>query len=139
MITEAQLLKMPEKDYMNAEQLAFFKARLESERDETSAAIEQLKKLMKETASTADISDWATIEEDRQKNLRTLERNNGKLRKIQKALDLISKEEYGWCDDFGTPIGLTRLLSRPTATLCIEAKRVREAREKHMVTQRGAA
>lgn len=139
MITEAQLLKMPEKDYMNAEQLAFFKARLESERDETNATLEQTKKLMKETASTADISDWATIEEDRQKNLRTLERNNGKLRKIQKALDLISADEYGWCEDTGAPIGLPRLLSRPTATLCIEAKQAREAREKHMVTHRGAA
>lgn len=139
MITEEQLLKASEDDYMNEEHLAFFKARLESEREETNATIEQTKKAMKETAPTTDISDWASTEEERQKNLRTLERNQGRLRKIQKALDLIDDNEYGWCEDTGARIGIPRLLIRPTATLCIEAKETREAREKHIVTQRGAA
>ena len=139
MITEQQLLQMPEEDYMNAEQLAFFKDLLGKELADTLATIEQTKRTMQETASIADVSDWATVEEERQKNLRTLERNSGKLQKIKKALGLIAEGEYGWCDDTGAPIGIPRLLSRPTATLCIEAKQVREAKEKHVFIQRGAA
>ncbi len=139
MITVEQLLKMPEDDYMSAEQMAFFKDRLLSERQETLATIAQTKEYMKEVAPTTDLSDWATTEEERQKNLRTLERNAGRLQKIQKALDLIESGDYGWCEDTGAPIGLQRLLIRPTATLCIEAKHAREARERHIYSQRGAA
>lgn len=139
MLTEKQLLEMPESDYMNEAQLAFFKHRLESERQEAMATVAEAKKAFEERVSIADISDWASSEEERQKTLRTIERNQGRLNKIRKALELIDQGDYGWCEDTGAPIGIRRLLVRPTATLCIEAKQVREAKERHIYEQRGAA
>jgi DnaK suppressor protein len=40
--------------------------------------------------------------------------------------------EYGYCRESGEPIGLARLLLRPTAELSIEAKTAQEMREPHL-------
>lgn len=53
------------------------------------------------------------------------------LDKIDDALEVLARGEYGWCRETGEPIGLQRLLLRPTATLCIEAKEREELRERH--------
>ena len=60
-----------------------------------------------------------------------LEREKKLLDKIDQALERLARGEYGWCAETGEPIGLKRLLLRPTATLCIEAKERQEQREKH--------
>ena len=60
-----------------------------------------------------------------------LEREKKLLDKIDQALERLARGEYGWCAETGEPIGLRRLLLRPTATLCIEAKERQEQREKH--------
>ena len=70
-------------------------------------------------------------EEQRQRQLRLLEREKKLLDKIDDALELLARGEYGWCRETGEPIGLQRLLLRPTATLCIEAKEREELRERH--------
>jgi DnaK suppressor protein len=53
------------------------------------------------------------------------------LDKIDEAFERLARGEYGWCRETGEPIGLQRLLLRPTATLCIEAKEREELRERH--------
>lgn len=65
-------------------------------------------------------------EEQRQRQLRLLEREKKLLDKIDEALERIARGEYGWCKDPGEPIDLKRLLLRPTATLSIEAKERQE-------------
>ncbi|WP_256204853.1 TraR/DksA C4-type zinc finger protein, partial [Pseudomonas sp. AAC] len=40
--------------------------------------------------------------------------------------------DYGWCAEPGEPIGLRRLLLRPTASLSVEAKERQERRELHL-------
>lgn len=72
------------------------------------------------------------MEEQRQWQLRLLEREKKLLDKIDEALERIARGEYGWCKDTGEPIGLKRLLLRPTATLSIEAKERQERQERHM-------
>ena len=42
----------------------------------------------------------------------------------------IDSGDYGWCEETGDPIGIARLLARPTATLTIEAQQRRETRER---------
>jgi DnaK suppressor protein len=42
----------------------------------------------------------------------------------------IESGEYGYCEETGEPIGLKRLLARPTATLSIEAQQRRELRQR---------
>lgn len=80
----------------------------------------------------SDEADLASREEQRQWQLRLLEREKKLLDKIDEALERLARGDYGWCQETGEPIGLRRLLLRPTATLCIEAKERQEKRERHV-------
>ncbi|NCV39404.1 MAG: RNA polymerase-binding protein DksA, partial [Betaproteobacteria bacterium] len=61
---------------------------------------------------------------------RTRDRERKLLKKVQQAINRIDAGEYGWCEETGEPIGLQRLLARPTATLSLEAQQRRELRQK---------
>lgn len=132
-LTDQDILNMPEEDYMNEVQLNFFKNKLlESEREILENAHKTTQALQEqETNYIADPSDRATIEEEYALELRTRDRERKLLQKIRKALHLIESGAYGYCEDTGEPIGLKRLLARPTATLTIEAQELREKMQKH--------
>lgn len=87
---------------------------------------------LREIEPASDEVDVAAREEQRQWQLRRLEREKKLLDKIDSALDRLARGEYGWCRETGEPIGLRRLLLRPTAELCIEAKEREERRERHL-------
>lgn len=129
-LTEADLLKMPERDYMNAAQLTFFKDKLSAMRDEIIAKAAETVEHMREIEAVADPADRATVEEEHTLELRTRDRERKLLRKIEEALLRIDDGSYGWCAETGEPIGVPRLLARPTATLCIEAQERRERLQK---------
>ncbi|MGB7480758.1 MAG: RNA polymerase-binding protein DksA [Burkholderiaceae bacterium] len=129
-LTEAQILKMSDKDYMNAAQLSFFKARLQQlERDLLKNAGETTEHL-RETVVVPDPADRATIEEEHALELRTRDRERKLLKKVQQSLASIESGDYGWCEETGEPIGIARLLARPTATLSLEAQQRRELKQK---------
>ncbi|MEN9315845.1 MAG: polymerase-binding protein DksA [Pseudomonadota bacterium] len=129
-LTEAELLAMPEEDYMNAAQLEFFRQRLQQiERDILQNAGETTEHL-RETVIVPDPADRATIEEEHALELRTRDRERKLLKKVQQALSRIDSGDYGWCEETGEPIGVPRLLARPTATLSLEAQQRRELRQK---------
>jgi DnaK suppressor protein len=77
-----------------------------------------------------DPADRATIEEEHALELRTRDRERKLLKKVQQSLARIDSGEYGWCEETGEPIGIPRLLARPTATLSLEAQERRELRQK---------
>jgi DnaK suppressor protein len=130
LLTEAEILKMSDKDYMNAAQLAFFKARLQQlERDLLKNAGETTEHL-RETVLVPDPADRATIEEEHALELRTRDRERKLLKKVQQSILSIDAGEYGWCEETGEPIGIPRLLARPTATLSLEAQQRRELKQK---------
>ena len=130
LLTEEQLLKMGEKDYMNEAQLAFFKARLQQlEKDLLKNAGETTEHL-RETVLVPDPADRATIEEEHALELRTRDRERKLLKKVQQSIASIDAGEYGWCEETGEPIGIPRLLARPTATLSLEAQQRRELKQK---------
>jgi DnaK suppressor protein len=130
LLTEEQILKMSEKDYMNEAQLAFFKARLQQlERDLLRNAGETTEHL-RETVLVPDPADRATIEEEHALELRTRDRERKLLKKVQQSIASIDAGEYGWCEETGEPIGIPRLLARPTATLSLEAQQRRELKQK---------
>lgn len=129
-ISEAQLLKMSEKEYMNEAQLAFFKARLQQlEKDLLKNAGETTEHL-RETVLVPDPADRATIEEEHALELRTRDRERKLLKKVQQSIASIDGGDYGWCEETGEPIGIPRLLARPTATLSLEAQQRRELKQK---------
>jgi DnaK suppressor protein len=130
LLTEAQILKMSDKDYMNEAQLAFFKARLQQlERDLLKNAGETTEHL-RETVLVPDPADRATIEEEHALELRTRDRERKLLKKVQQSIASIDSGDYGWCEETGEPIGIPRLLARPTATLSLEAQQRRELKQK---------
>ena len=59
-----------------------------------------------------------------------MDRQTKLLPKLREALRRIEGNEYGFCEVTGEPIGIRRLLARPTATLCAEEKTRQEEREK---------
>ncbi|BBE10438.1 MAG: transcriptional regulator, TraR/DksA family [Glomeribacter sp. 1016415] len=129
-LTEAEILKMGEKDYMSEAQLEFFKRRLEQLQEELLHNAGQTTEHLRETVVVPDPADRATIEEEHALELRTRDRERKLLKKIQQSLKRIEAGEYGWCEETGEPIGLARLLARPTATLSLEAQERRELRQK---------
>ena len=130
LLTEAEILKMSDKDYMNEAQLAFFKHRLEQLRDEILKNADQTTEHLRETVIVPDPADRATIEEEHALELRTRDRERKLLKKVEQSLQRIESGDYGWCEETGEPIGVPRLLARPTATLSVEAQERREKRQK---------
>ncbi|MEF7614910.1 RNA polymerase-binding protein DksA [Aquincola sp. MAHUQ-54] len=130
-LTEAELLAMPDEEYMNDKQLEFFRARLVGLKDDLlSNAGETTEHLREDTTIVPDPADRATIEEEHALELRTRDRERKLLKKISQSLARIESGEYGFCDETGEPIGLGRLLARPTATLSLEAQQRREMKQK---------
>lgn len=225
MISEADLLAMPADTYMNEVQQAFFRQRLLEQRAELQQRIDEEFGQLREQQPASDPADLGSAEEQRQWQLRLLEREKKLLDKIDEALERLARGEYGWCPgsaprfvvaallrqmapgkardagnggplpspatphgaicratrravpvfarcvvarrliwstklrvsrltprkngrwrghyetggrpSTGEPIGLRRLLLRPTASLCIEAKERQEQRERHIRDVRG--
>ena len=125
-----ELLGMEAADYMNDRQLAFFRQRLLELKAEIAANQSETAEHLKETEIAADPADRATREEEQTIELRARERERKLLRKIDQALERIADRRYGYCDETGEPIGLARLIARPTATLSVEAQERRERRER---------
>ena len=129
-LTDQELLKAPERDYMNEAQLAFFRQRLLELRAQLLNNADDTGQHLRENEVTTDPSDRATLEEEYTLELRTRDRERKLLKKVEKSLRMIDDGSYGYCEETGEPIGLKRLLARPTATLTIEAQERREKRER---------
>ena len=128
--TEEELLKTREANYMNGEQLAFFKHRLQQMESELLQNADDTTEHLRETVIVPDPADRATIEEEHALELRTRDRERKLLKKVQQSLARIESGEYGYCEETGDPIGIPRLLARPTATLSLEAQQRREMKQK---------
>jgi DnaK suppressor protein len=135
-LTEHELLAMPEDSYMNAEQLAFFRQLLLDHRDEVSAHLDALRKDITTPPEQGDETDKASLEEEKALLLRQADRESKLLNKIYTALERIDNDDYGYCAETGEPIGLQRLLLRPTAELSMEAKQLQEEQESHFAKNR---
>lgn len=128
---EAKLLAMPASDYMNDEQLQFFRHRLLAERSELEVHLKEVKTAIASHERDSDEADQASFEEELRLALRQADRESRLLSNIEAVLKRIENGEYGYCEETGEPIGLPRLFFRPTAKLCIEAKERQESKEHH--------
>lgn len=129
-LTAEEILKMPDDDYMNAQQLEFFRRRLTDLEKELRANADQTTVNLRETTVVPDPTDRATIEEEHALELRTRDRERKLLKKVQAAIKRIDDGDYGYCEETGDPIGVARLMARPTATLSLEAQQRRELKQK---------
>lgn len=130
-LSDAEVIAMPDSEYMNDTQLAFFRLKLVQLKDDILAnAGQTAENLRDDTVVVPDPADRATIEEEHALELRTRDRERKLLKKIEQSIDRIDSGDYGYCDETGEPIGVPRLLARPTATLSLEAQQRRELKQK---------
>jgi DnaK suppressor protein len=130
-LTDAEVLAMPDSEYMNEKQMAFFRLKLaQLKQDILDNAGETTEHLREDTVIVPDPADRATIEEEHALELRTRDRERKLLKKIEQSIARIDAGDYGYCDETGEPIGVGRLLARPTATLSLEAQQRRELKQK---------
>ena len=130
-LTDAELMAMPDAEYMNDVQMAAFRNKLSIlKRDILNSAGETTEHLREDTSVVPDPADRATIEEEHALELRTRDRERKLLKKIEQSIVRIDAGDYGYCDETGEPIGVGRLLARPTATLSLEAQQRRELKQK---------
>ncbi len=130
-LSDAEVLAMPDSEYMNDKQMAFFRLKLQQlKQDILTNAGETTEHLREDTVIVPDPADRATIEEENALELRTRDRERKLLKKIEQSIARIDAGDYGYCDETGEPIGVGRLLARPTATLSLEAQQRRELKQK---------
>ena len=82
-----------------------------------------------DNVSSADIVDQASSYTDKSVEMKALNRSRKLISKINSALQRLKEGTYGYCEETGDPIGLKRLLLRPTANLSIDAKSIMEEEE----------
>jgi DnaK suppressor protein len=130
-LSDAEIMAMPDSEYMNSVQMAFFRNKLIAlKREILESASETADHLRDESSVVPDPTDRATIEEEHALELRTRDRERKLLKKIDQSISSIDAGDYGYCDETGEPIGTGRLLARPTATLSLEAQQRRELKQK---------
>lgn len=130
-LTDPEIMAMSDDEYMNETQMAYFRAKLVVlKNDILSSAGETTEHLREDTAVVPDPADRATIEEEHALELRTRDRERKLLKKIEQSINRIDAGDYGYCDETGEPIGVGRLLARPTATLSLEAQQRRELKQR---------
>lgn len=130
LLTAEEILQMSDDDYMDERQLAFFCNLLVQMENELRQNADQTTVNLRETTVAPDPTDRATIEEEHALELRTRDRERKLLKKVEAAIRRIDEGEYGYCEETGDPIGVARLMARPTATLSLEAQQRRELKQK---------
>lgn len=130
-LTDEEVKAMPDAEYMNDKQMAFFRHRLSIlKQDIHNSAGATTEHLREDTSVVPDPADRATIEEEHALELRTRDRERKLLKKIEQSIARIDSGDYGYCDETGEPIGVGRLIARPTASLSLEAQQRRELKQK---------
>jgi DnaK suppressor protein len=130
-LSDEEVKAMPDSEYMNDKQMAFFRHKLSLlKRDIHNSAGETTEHLREDTVVVPDPADRATIEEEHALELRTRDRERKLLKKIEQSIARIDSGDYGYCDETGEPIGVGRLIARPTASLSLEAQQRRELKQK---------
>jgi DnaK suppressor protein len=120
-----------EEPFMNERQLQYFRRKLLAWKDEIlEESRTTIANLQHETVALPDLADRATSETDRSLELRTRDRQRKLIAKIDAALRRIEDGSYGYCEETGEPITLSRLEARPIATLSLEAQERHERRER---------
>jgi DnaK suppressor protein len=119
--------------YMNPKQLEHFRQIMNEIKAGLGKDIDRTVHTMQDEATVfADPNDRATQESDMGLELRNRDRERKLIKKINEMLAKIDAGEYGYCENCGVEIGLSRLEARPTATLCIDCKTLDEIRERQV-------
>ncbi|MEJ2699744.1 MAG: RNA polymerase-binding protein DksA [Desulfuromonadales bacterium] len=116
---------------MEQEKLEEFRKILQGQLDELlREAGKTVSEMTDEKTNFPDPTDRASLESDRNFELRIRDRERKLIMKIREALERIDNGEFGMCESCEEEIGEARLRARPVTTLCIECKTEQERQEK---------
>lgn len=116
---------------MDAAKLDLFKAKLNEQLAGILGVLERARTDYSEAVETQpDMTDQASVDWDRNFDMRLRDRERRMVTKIREALARIDDGSFGICDSCGESISEKRLLARPVTTLCIECKAEAEQLEK---------
>ena len=120
-------------EYMNDRQMGHFKTILDAWRNQLREEVDRtLNHMQDEAANFPDPVDRAAQEEEFSLELRARDRERKLIKKIEKTLQKIEEDDFGFCESCGIEIGIRRLEARPTADQCIDCKTLAEIKEKQM-------
>ncbi|MBD8513031.1 RNA polymerase-binding protein DksA [Photobacterium sp. WH77] len=120
-------------EYMGEAQLEHFRKILGAWRNQLREEVDRtVNHMQDEAANFPDPVDRAAQEEEFSLELRNRDRERKLIKKIEKTLQRIEDDDFGFCDSCGVEIGIRRLEARPTADLCIDCKTLAEIKEKQM-------
>jgi len=126
-------VEKPNEEYMNEAQLEHFKKILDAWRVQLREEVDRtVTHMQDEAANFPDPVDRAAQEEEFSLELRTRDRERKLIKKIEKTLQFIEDDDFGFCNSCGIEIGIRRLEARPTADLCIECKTLQEIKERQL-------
>ena len=118
----------------NLEQVQHFRDLLRAWKMELMQEVDRtVHHMQDEAANFPDPNDRATQESEFSLELRTRDRERKLIKKIDKTLEIVETEDFGYCVTCGVEIGIRRLEARPTATQCIDCKTLDEIKEKQTV------
>lgn len=116
---------------MDQKNLDEFRQILQAQLDELlREAGKTVSEMTDEKTNFPDPTDRASLESDRNFELRIRDRERKLIMKIREALERIENGEFGICENCEEEIGEARLRARPVTTLCIECKTEQERQEK---------
>ena len=116
---------------MNEKQINEFRTLLQAQMDELLVdADKTVSDMTEENINFPDPTDRASLESDRNFELRIRDRERKLINKIREALERIEDESFGLCESCEEGIGVERLRARPVTTLCIDCKTEQERLEK---------
>lgn len=120
---------------LNAKQLEGFAEQLTQWRKEIEDGLNDSMQSMHrdEQSSYPDPTDQATMESDRDFDLRIRDRERRLIKKIDQAMNRIQEGTFGICESCGGSISSKRLHARPVTTLCIDCKTAQEIEERTRV------
>ncbi|HEX9777883.1 MAG TPA: RNA polymerase-binding protein DksA [Geopsychrobacteraceae bacterium] len=116
---------------MDKQQLDEFKGLLQKQMDELlHEAGKTVLDMTEEKTNFPDPTDRASLESDRNFELRIRDRERKLISKIREALERIEEGVFGECESCEEEIGIERLKARPVTTLCIDCKTEQERQER---------
>ena len=123
----------PGEEYMSPEQMGHFRKILSAWRNQLREEVDRTVHHMQDEASNfPDPVDRASQEEEFSLELRNRDRERRLIKKIEKTLNKLEDDDFGFCESCGVEIGIRRLEARPTADLCIDCKTLAEMKERQM-------
>ena len=125
--------RKPDESYMSNGQLKHFRYILTRWRLDLMEEVDRTVHHMQDEAGNfPDPADRATQEEEFSIELRTRDRERKLIKKIDRTIERLDQDNYGYCDTCGVEIGLRRLEARPTATQCVDCKSLDEIKERQL-------